>query len=1045
MAQTIQFLRSGTVFIDKTTATNALNTISHLPGQPVVSFYGSSDNPDFIFVIGTKEGTGDTAYKIMAEGKALEDLQTAINIINSDISNINESISTINITISGIEGDISTISDDIEWIFEELNNITAEKVLYKDAVIADTTVGVEGSPIKLTDNQVDMLEEFGRIELGVNKHMYKTYTYAYVMTDASNPRYLDTIKFNANVYKYQDADFNIISRINNYTGGDVVMTNTPLWIGKGFYEHKDAYDAQKDIYCVIDCVICITNDTSYPDGLWRQFMLFALDDPNYPGAVWNRSAINSHTDTPTHYFELEGGIYLLYGSYIQDSNVQVEIENLKSRMDTVRESVYNYIDDNLEIFQQNLDGKEDVSNKVNISSTATTTQYPNAKSVWDLTQDLMATIPAGGLKVPLSLNLESQLPDINTQSPGDYYFIQEMDITAPERTGRAWVNYENPEDTSTPLRYYKVVDQYHSLDGISITQTGGGAWEVNMTWLSNVIDEKLAQLSAEDIKYPAKVLDKTPGTSGTPIRLTDTQVDTIIADGKLPIGDGKHFFKEYEYEYTYLIDSEPRYLDQLKFSASIVKYADIPADIVSRINDYDPGQISLVPDLPIWIGSGAYEYRDPDPQYDEVSNITGVVVMVTTTDHSDGEWYMFYLYAPDDPFYPNYIASYNLVPDSYIDVPSHYSYTKTDNGSSLYSLSGVEYYGSDVYTEIEALKSLTSVIPSMEERLAEISIIPKSEYQYVAFVNNTYTGSNPDGSFNRPFRTLQEATDTVPSNLDICLYIIGTNFVYTYPTNPKRFITYVGVGTDIYVQSVNIPYYSEELYIPPVTLENIYVRGTVEINSQQHQDLPESINVRFINCRFNGSINIRNNCGISFEGCTVPGVSMYATRGLIKYKGCSVTSSPKYLYTGEFPQFQYMKIEFVECVGVRCEHQYGSLIVRDSELANINDPIVSTANGEGNTNVLALYNVSFVRNDVSTSGESEEGIDVNTVFRRLVKTGTANLILSNVAYGSNSIITGGFVLYNNSAQRLVISRTNYTALETSGQVNPAIDYYIYEG
>ncbi len=58
--------------------------------------------------------------------------------------------------------------------------------------------------------------------------------------------------------------------------------------------------------------------------------------------------------------------------------------------------------------------------------------------------------------------------------------------------------------------------------------------------------------------------------------------------------------------------------------------------------------------------------------------------MVTTTDHSDGEWYMFYLYAPDDPFYPNYIASYNLVPDSYIDVPSHYSYTKTDNGSSLY-------------------------------------------------------------------------------------------------------------------------------------------------------------------------------------------------------------------------------------------------------------------------------------------------------------------------------------------------------------------------
>jgi len=130
-----------------------------------------------------------------------------------------------------------------------------------------------------------------------------------------------------------------------------------------------------------------------------------------------------------------------------------------------------------------LNDKEDKSNKVAISSTSTATQYPNAKSVWDLVQDTINQVPAGGLKVPISIGLESQLPPIADRVVGDYYYIQNMDITAPGRTGRAWVNLNNETDPNSK-QYFLVWDQYQSMDGVSITQTGGGEWEVNQEWLS---------------------------------------------------------------------------------------------------------------------------------------------------------------------------------------------------------------------------------------------------------------------------------------------------------------------------------------------------------------------------------------------------------------------------------------------------------------------------------------------------------------------------------------------------------------------------------
>jgi hypothetical protein len=86
--------------------------------------------------------------------------------------------------------------------------------------------------------------------------------------------------------------------------------------------------------------------------------------------------------------------------------------------------------------------------------------------------------------VPLSLDAESDLADPTTLEAGDYFVIQDMDVSAGGHTGRAWVNYTDPADSTTPLKYYTVVDQYFSADGTSIVQTGSGSLQVSTEWLT---------------------------------------------------------------------------------------------------------------------------------------------------------------------------------------------------------------------------------------------------------------------------------------------------------------------------------------------------------------------------------------------------------------------------------------------------------------------------------------------------------------------------------------------------------------------------------
>jgi hypothetical protein len=47
---------------------------------------------------------------------------------------------------------------------------------------------------------------------------------------------------------------------------------------------------------------------------------------------------------------------------------------------------------------------------------------------------------AGGLQIPQAISKESNLPSASTAADGAYYYISEMDVTAPGKTGKAWKN-----------------------------------------------------------------------------------------------------------------------------------------------------------------------------------------------------------------------------------------------------------------------------------------------------------------------------------------------------------------------------------------------------------------------------------------------------------------------------------------------------------------------------------------------------------------------------------------------------------------------------
>lgn len=128
-----------------------------------------------------------------------------------------------------------------------------------------------------------------------------------------------------------------------------------------------------------------------------------------------------------------------------------------------------------------------LENKLNkvalLTDESTDIQYPSAKSVYDFVIDSFASMPTG-LQVPIVIEKESDLPE--TSTAGVFYHILDMDILAPNRTGMAWWSDD---------QWFKVVDRYEDMDGVSLVKNSQDAWQVDSSWLKQTLNLSLVAYS----------------------------------------------------------------------------------------------------------------------------------------------------------------------------------------------------------------------------------------------------------------------------------------------------------------------------------------------------------------------------------------------------------------------------------------------------------------------------------------------------------------------------------------------------------------------
>jgi len=118
----------------------------------------------------------------------------------------------------------------------------------------------------------------------------------------------------------------------------------------------------------------------------------------------------------------------------------------------------------------------------NISQVDDNDDLLNRGQIYDLLKEAEGT----GLRIPIYLELESQLPAITDQThDGAYYIVSEMDITAPGREGRVWVNLSISE-----TEYQMVINKGKDADNDWIVMDPNNAYTFNtqkiITDLANV-------------------------------------------------------------------------------------------------------------------------------------------------------------------------------------------------------------------------------------------------------------------------------------------------------------------------------------------------------------------------------------------------------------------------------------------------------------------------------------------------------------------------------------------------------------------------------
>ena len=140
--QTILFLRGASTYENKNAALEALNSLTHKVGQPVVALYTEEDATKMVFAVGKVASTGDTSYEVFATEADLSELATLITEASEGLT---EHAALLAGTAAGhakTGGDL-TFTDGVATVnnnaitYAKLQNIVAES----GAVLGATAAG----------------------------------------------------------------------------------------------------------------------------------------------------------------------------------------------------------------------------------------------------------------------------------------------------------------------------------------------------------------------------------------------------------------------------------------------------------------------------------------------------------------------------------------------------------------------------------------------------------------------------------------------------------------------------------------------------------------------------------------------------------------------------------------------------------------------------------------------------------------------------------------------------------------------------------------
>ncbi len=131
LKQSIQFLRSETIYTSKTLALAVLDTVAHKVGQPVMVRYndGTSENPKIILALGIVDGVGASNYRLLANAYDLSILANYAQTTNTDLTT-HTSNSDIHVTSAdktkwdGYSTSLSEISESLSDINNELKGLS---------------------------------------------------------------------------------------------------------------------------------------------------------------------------------------------------------------------------------------------------------------------------------------------------------------------------------------------------------------------------------------------------------------------------------------------------------------------------------------------------------------------------------------------------------------------------------------------------------------------------------------------------------------------------------------------------------------------------------------------------------------------------------------------------------------------------------------------------------------------------------------------------------------------------------------------------------